>query len=106
MGILVLTIFVCGSLAFSVWAWRGYETRPKESDRSTSEGQGSSLAFPILVTVGGSFLEELLRHYTKWSFGMRMVLCLFVVVLTQYLLSGAGGTRHKDQGTAKRPTQP
>ena len=104
MGILVLTVFVCGSLAFSIWAWRGYETRRQEPDSSPSEGQRSSLAFPILVTVGGSFLAELLRHCTKWSFGMRMALCLSVVALTQYLVSLTCETREKDQGTAKRPT--
>ena len=81
MGVWLLIIFVSGSFAFSIWAWRNYDTAPQaEEDRD-----GASLIIPVVITFLGSFLFEWLRHRTGWPFAIRIGFSAAALVLTQYL---------------------
>ena len=82
---LLLVIFVFGSLAFSMWAWRSYDA----ASRAKEEGKDdpAALIIPIVITFLGSFLFELLRHRTGWSFTLRIGLLVATMVLAQYLAS-------------------
>lgn len=51
---LLLVIFVFGSFAFSMWAWRSYDA----ASRAKEEGHDdpAALLTPIVITFLGSFL--------------------------------------------------
>ena len=82
---LLLVIFVFGSFAFSMWAWRSYDA----ASRAKEEGHDdpAALLTPIVITFLGSFLFELLRHHTDWSFALRIGLSVATMALAQYLAS-------------------
>ena len=82
MAILLLAIFVVGSIAFSFWAWRNYGSLPQRE----LDGPTDRPAFVIMI-VGillYSSLIEMLAHYTKWSFKERVGVAAAAGLLFQY----------------------
>jgi hypothetical protein len=83
MGILLLAIFVVGSIAFSCWAWKSYDAvSQRELDGPTDR---PALVIMIVSIVLYSSLIEVLAHYTKWSFKERFGVAAAVGLLFQYL---------------------
>lgn len=81
MGILLLAVFVAGSIMFSLWAWRNYDAVPQKG----VVGQNDPEVLVIVIALLGGGLPEVLRHYTKWPLGMRFGLSLAVIAAAQYL---------------------
>ena len=83
MGILLLSIFIVASLAFSVRAWRSYDSLPRpEPDGPTDK--------PVLViSIGAillySSLPEFLAHYTNLSLIARIAITGAEVLLVQFV---------------------
>jgi len=81
LGIFLLVIFVVGSLALSVRAWRSDNTaiRP-EPDGPIDK---PALIIRTVAVALCSFLPELLAHYTKSSFHIRVVIAGAATLLFQ-----------------------
>jgi hypothetical protein len=83
MGILLLTIFVVGSVVFSLWAWKSYDAISRKE--SVDHDDAMSLVIVTVVALLGGCLPEVFGHYTKWPFALRIGLSAAFIVLAQYL---------------------
>jgi hypothetical protein len=83
MGILLLAIFVVGSLGFSLWAWRSYDTLSQK--KSVDQDDPEPLVIVTVVALLGGCLPEVLWHYTNWPFALRIGLSVAVIAAAQYL---------------------
>jgi hypothetical protein len=105
MGILLLAIFVVGSLVFSFWAWRSYGAITQES---VGQDDTDPLVIIAVIAILGGGLPEVLHHYTKWPFALRVGLSIAFIVVAQYLAFRVlNGLRRKIQdGRGARPSVP
>jgi hypothetical protein len=85
MAIILLIIFVVGSLVLSMWAWRNYETVSRKKSVGPDDPT-AFITFAVIGLVSGS-LPELLRHYTRWSLTPRIGLSVATTALALYLAS-------------------
>jgi hypothetical protein len=83
MGILLLAIFVVGSLVFSLWAWRSYDALSQKE--SVDQDDPDPLVIVTVIALLGGCLPEVLRHYTKWPSAQRIGLSVAVIAVAQYL---------------------
>lgn len=83
MGILLLAIFVVGSLVFSLWAWRNYDAVPQKE--LVGQDDPKPLVIVTVIALLGGGLPEVLRHYTQWPFALRIGLSVAVITVAQYL---------------------
>ena len=83
MGMVLLTIFVVGSIGFSLWAWRSCDAVSQKE--SVAEDDTASLVIVTVIALVGGCLPEVLRHYTKWPFALRAGLSAAVIAVAQYL---------------------
>lgn len=83
MAIFALVLFVAGSLFFSLWAWRSYDTMPRKEEVAQDE-TGPLVIVSVIALLGGGLLE-LLRHYTKLPFTLRIAISVAAITLAQYL---------------------
>ena len=83
MGILLLAIFVVGSIVFSLWAWRSYDAVTRKELASQDDPEP---LFIVTVIAGlGGGLPEVLRHYTQRPFALRIGFSVIVIAVAQYL---------------------
>ena len=83
MGILLLAIFVVGSIVFSLWAWRSYDSQPQRE----VDGPTDRIVVVIMIAciVIYSSLIEVLAHHTRWSFAERIGVAVAAGFLFQFL---------------------
>ncbi len=84
MGMLLLAIFVVGSIAFSLWAWKSYDALSQKE--SVDQDDPTSLVIVTVTTLLGGCIPEVLRHYTKWPFTLRIGLSAAFILVAQYLV--------------------
>jgi amino acid transporter len=91
MGLVLLVIFVGGSLAFSLWAWAGYDhsgfdTAGAHSEEARRDEKDTPLVLTLgIVTFLSAFLSELLRHSFRLSFVEAAAISLGVLVVGQWI---------------------
>ena len=84
MGILLLAFFVLGSLAFSLWAWRSYSASCQKELDDVRDDPAVLIILGLIGFLGAIFLE-LARHYTQWSFNLRIGVSVGSTILAQHL---------------------
>jgi UPF0716 family protein affecting phage T7 exclusion len=80
---LLLAIFVVGSIVFSIWAWRNYDAA-SQKELVGQDDPGPLVIVTVIALVGGC-LPEILRHYTKLPSALRIGLSVAVIAVAQYL---------------------
>ena len=106
MAIFVLVIFAVGSVVFSIWAWRSYDTISQKD--LIAQDDTEPLVIVSMITLLGGGLLELLRYYTKLPFILRIAISVAATTLAQYLAFRVLDRfrRKTEDGQVARPSTP
>lgn len=90
MGLVLLVIFVGGSLAFSLRAWAGCDRSGFDAADADSEEAREKNVTPLMVALGivtflSAFLSGLLRHFFRSSFVETAAISLGILVIGQWI---------------------
>ena len=90
MGLLLLIVFVGGSLAFALRAWARYDEEPYRFPEADSEDAALKKETPLVValmvvTFAGSFLFELLRHFLRFSLVESFLISICFMLVSQWI---------------------